>query len=108
MIRINERFSVEKRDKFNWVVHEWYEGVSRKTKEITISSHKSYHANFRQATAHILNQYSGECRTVEELTELFNNAVDIVVIHNGKKFPGEKAAARKKAKVNESQEDWVG
>lgn len=98
MIKINDRFSIEK-DPYCWVLYETKKGKSRKTGKEAVSQKSTYHANIPQICEAILSKSGGEYKTIEDLKDLFENAVERLTetIQNKIKLP-----RRKKKRVRGS------
>lgn len=72
MIKINKRFSIEK-DKHCWVL---YETMISKKKKSGESQKATYHPNISQISEAILNRSGDKCESIEELKDLYENAVE--------------------------------
>lgn len=70
MIKINKQFSIEK-DPQCWNLHE--------TKEGKMVTKTTYHGNIPQVAETILERVGGNCQSVEDLKDLYENAVERII-----------------------------
>lgn len=68
MIIFSERFQFE-RDKYGWMLHEWYEGRG-KDKKPKMHKTTTYHANLEQVLSAVIDKSAGDCESVDELRGL--------------------------------------
>lgn len=65
MVKINERFSIE-RDKYQWVLVEHKNGTSKKGEAIKTEA-RSYYPKLEQICNEIVEREAGDCATVKEI-----------------------------------------
>ena len=111
MIKINGKFIIE-RDGYCWILTESVVKELEKGKnagDIKEVSRDTYYPNFPQLAATIIERCAGKCETVEELKELFQNAVNMLsdhlnVVCNKKLQEHMKTLSEKENKASEEPE----
>ena len=74
-IKISNRFSIEK-DPHCWVLYEKKKSKNRKTNKEAIVTKSTYHGNIKQIIEVILDREAEDCKSLEEIIDLFENAVE--------------------------------
>jgi len=62
-------------DKWNWILKEQVLSKNRKTGEAYFGTKETYHPNFAQVCQYIINKESKECRSIEQLKELYFDSI---------------------------------
>ena len=73
MIKINEDFEFE-RDTYGWQLHQYRDGMNKKTGEPTRTKSTTYHASIYQICAAVIDRSAGGCKSMEDLRQLLNDA----------------------------------
>ena len=73
-IKITERFTV-RRDSYQWILSHYYEGKDKDGNPAE-KSKQTYHATIKQCCAKILELKAEKCETVEQIIDLYENAVE--------------------------------
>lgn len=75
MIKIGDRFEIS-RDKYQWLLSEWKDGVNPKTKEPTRTKYTTYHGTTKQVAQVMLARSIGNPTTLEELIDTFDRCTE--------------------------------
>jgi len=67
-IKYNDRFEFT-RDKYQWILTEWKDGVSRKTKKPIRAKRTTYHGNIEQICNTIIDRSLDACEDLQELMD---------------------------------------
>lgn len=62
-----------KRDRYQWVLHEHYEGMDKHGNPKP-QVHETYHARLEQICRVVIDRMAGECQSMEELLGLLKSA----------------------------------
>ena len=76
MIKINEKFSLEK-DAYGWKLHEFRNGKDKDGNQ-KVKSSVTFHANINQVCNRLVDRTLGECETILEFERAILNAENIV------------------------------
>ena len=78
MIQIGTNFEIE-RDKYQWILVEWRDGINPKTKESTRSPHKTYHATLEQVAGVVVDRGCEDCESLQEMVAIMADVKSILV-----------------------------
>ena len=76
MIKLDNRFYIEK-DKYNWILVEFVNGVSKKTKEATVTEKKTYYGKLSQCLESALNKGLKKSKSINEILQGLNKFSEI-------------------------------
>jgi len=68
MIKYDETFEFE-RDRYNWHLHTWRDGINPKTKKPTRVKHTTYRPSINYVLRAILDVSVGECKDLKQILE---------------------------------------
>lgn len=73
LIQINDEFSIEG-DAYQWILHRRVLGLDKEGND-KHHDDKTYHSTLRQVGSYILEQSSKRCETLEDISNLYLDAV---------------------------------
>ena len=71
MIKLNDRFEFE-RTKYNWELHEWYDGIARDG-HARRYKRTTYYPTLEKVIKEMIDRRAGDCESLEEIIELLSS-----------------------------------
>lgn len=77
MIEFCDGAFTAERDKYQWILTEWYDGKDKHGNHKR-QSRETYHASLAQVCSVVIDRMAGHCESMEGLRELLGNATALL------------------------------